>query len=72
MFTQVELVSTKEEIAVYWLNHDRNANVPVREGRGVRIKESDSYWRINRVCTTLRHLSDLPEKHRIGTIVELN
>lgn len=72
MFTQVELVSTKEETAVYWLDHDQHATIPIRSGRGVRIAESDSYWRINRVFTTMRHLSDLPVKHRIGTIIELN
>ena len=72
MFIQTELVSTKDETAIYWLNHDVEKYHPIRVGRGVRIAESNSYWRVNRVFTTMKNLEDLPVKHRIGTIVEIN
>ena len=72
MFTQAELVSTKEEVVVYWLDHDVSGSVPIRVGRGVRLAETKAYWRVNRVFTTMKNLADLPVKHRIGTIVEIN
>lgn len=72
MFTQVELVSTKNEVAVYWLDHNIHEQLPLTAGRGVRIAEADQYWKINRVFTTLSQVDSLPAKARIGTIVELN
>ena len=78
MFTQVELVCNprlEDDVtvtAVYWLNHVAEERVPIRVGRGVRIVESDFYWLVNRVFTTVRDTEDLPVKYKIGTIVELN
>ena len=72
MFVQTKLVSTTEDTAVYWLDHNVEKQAPIRVGQGVRIADSDTYWLINQVCTTVRNLTDLPIKYRIGTIVELN
>jgi hypothetical protein len=72
MFTQVELISTKDEVAVYWLDHNLDEHKALRAGLGVKIVEADSYWRINRIFMTLKNLADLPVKHRIGTVIELN
>lgn len=75
MLTQVELVSASrpdEKVAVYWIDHNLDTQAPLRAGRGIRLAESDLYWRVNRVFTTLSRVEDLPVKARIGTIVELN
>jgi hypothetical protein len=72
MFTQVELISTKREVRVYWLQHDKYNEQPIRAGRGVRILEETPYFCINRVFLTLKDRSDLPVKANVGTIVELN
>jgi hypothetical protein len=72
MFTQVELISTKQEVRVYWLEHEQYNHAPIRVGRGVRILEELPYFSINRVFTTLKNRTDLPVKSLVGTIVELN
>lgn len=70
MFTQVELVAGNE-VSVYWLS--RNLGQPLlKAGQIVRLVESPHYWRVNRVFTTVPCVGDLPSKHCIGTIVELN
>jgi len=70
--TQVELVSTNDEVEVRWIDHNPNTHLPLRVGRGVSLLESGRFWRINRIFTTLSRVEDLPTKHRLGTIVELN
>ena len=72
MYTQVELVSTTDEVFVYWLDHDFETVSKIRSGLGIRISEERPYLRVNRVFLTLKNLSDLPTKHKIGNIVEIN
>jgi len=72
MFTQVELVSTTDDVFVYWLHNDLQTQPKLRSGLGVRILEVAPYLRVNRVFTTLKNLSDLPAKSLVGTIVEIN
>ena len=72
MYTQVELVSTNDEVFVYWLRNDLQNQPKLKAGLGIRIQEVGPYLRVNRVFTTLKNLSDLPTKSLIGTIVEIN
>ena len=72
MYTQVELVSTTNDVSVFWLYNDLQTEPRLRAGLGIRICEVAEYLRVNRVFTTLKNLSDLPTKHRLGTIVEIN
>ena len=69
ILTQVELQSTDDERQVYWLNTETYP--PLKIGRGVKIKETPHFWKINRVFITLKE-EDLPAKAKVGTIVELN
>lgn len=72
MFTQVELVSSNDEVAVYWLNYNPSNQKPIQVGHGVRLAEVDHFWKINQVLMSLKNIEDLPVKARIGTVVELN
>ena len=72
MLTQVELISTNHEVQVYWLDYSSYDNVNIRPGRRVKIAEADPFWYINRVFTTLKSISDLPTRARVGTVIELN
>jgi hypothetical protein len=73
MYTQVELVSIRnDEPLVYWLYNNLNTQPKLKAGHGIRIREETPYFRVNRVFTTLRNLSDLPTKSRVGTIVDIN
>jgi hypothetical protein len=72
MYTQVELVSSNDDVFVYWLHNDLQHQPKLKTGLGVRILEVGPYLRVNRVFTTLKNLSDLPTKSLVGTIVEIN
>lgn len=72
MYTQVELVSSNDDVYVYWLHNDLQTQPKLRTGLGVRLFEVDKYLRVNRVFTTLKNLTDLPTKSLVGTIVEIN
>ena len=69
--TQVEFETADNRFPVYWINHDRATQVPLRVNKGVRIAEEPEFCKINRVFTTLRD-ENLPAVAKIGTIVELN
>ena len=71
VFTQVELETADGRLPVYWLNHDKKTQLPLKVNKGVRIVEEPDFCKINRVFTTL-YRQDLPTVARIGTIVELN
>lgn len=72
MYTQVELISTKGEVFVYWLFNDVSTQPKLRSGHGLRILEVQPFLRVSRVFTSLRNLADLPTKSLLGTIVEIN
>ena len=72
MYTQVELISTDNDVSVYWLDNDLDTQPKLRAGLGVHILELPDYHRVNRVFTTLKNLSDLPTRSVVGTIIELN
>lgn len=71
MFTQAELISTTNSVDVFWLDHNPQEFF-IQVGCVVRLVETPDYWRINRVFTTINNLANLPVKHQIGTIVEIN
>lgn len=72
MYTQVELVSSNNQTFTFWLKEDLQHNPKLRVGHGVKLLEVEPYLRVNRVFISLKNLSDLPVKHRLGTIVEIN
>lgn len=54
MYTQVELVSSNDDVYVYWLHNDLQTQPKLRTGLGVRLFEVDKYLRVNRVLPRLR------------------